>query len=91
MIGLVTGSLCMIIFATIFNAVYLLPTFSKLYGIPLDALIAMGTKINPAITNITTFACFAVAPFNLLKSGLLSIITLVIYKPLHPILKYNEK
>jgi len=91
MIGLVTGSLCMIIFATIFNAVYLLPTFSKLFGIPLDSLIAMGTKINPAITNVTTFACFAVAPFNLLKSGLLSIITLLIYKPLHPILKYNEK
>ncbi len=86
-IGLIVGTLTMTIFGSMFNALYLLPTFSVLYGMPLDALIGMGTKINPAITNITTFVCFAVAPFNLLKAGIVSIVTLIVYKPLSPIIK----
>lgn len=69
------------------NAFYLLPAFAKLYGMPLDALIAMGTAINPAINNLFTFVLFAVAPINLLKGGILSVITVLVYKKLSPILK----
>ena len=43
----ITGTLIMTVFGTAFNAVYLLPAFSKLYGIPLDQLLAMGTAVNP--------------------------------------------
>ena len=50
-IGLVTGTVVMAVFGSLFNAVYLLPAFSKLYGMPLDAIVGMGTAINPAIRN----------------------------------------
>ncbi|WP_029323070.1 ECF transporter S component [Butyrivibrio sp. AE3004] len=69
------------------NAFYLLPAFAKLYGMPLDALIGMGTAINPAINNMFTFVLFAVAPINLLKGGVLSGITVLVYKKLSPVLK----
>ena len=80
MVGLVTGTLVMTVFGTLFNAWYLLPAFSKLYGIPMDALIEMGTAVNPRIHDITTFVIFSVGPLNLLKGVVISILTLLLYK-----------
>ena len=79
-IGLIVGSLCMSLFGTAFNAIYLLPKFAQLYGIPLDAIIGMGAKINGNIHNVTTFVMICVAPLNLLKSATVSVLTLLLYK-----------
>lgn len=83
----ILGVLSMTVFGSLLNAVYLLPKFSALYGMPLEAIIAMGTKINPAITSVETMALFAVAPLNLLKGGIVSLLTMLLYKRLSPILK----
>ena len=56
---------------------------------PMEALVGMGSAVNPAITNLTTFALLAVAPFNLLKGVVVSIITVLLYKHISPILKNN--
>ncbi len=85
--GCITGTLVMTIFGTAFNAIYLLPKFAQLYGMPLDMIIEMGTKINPLITNVTSFVIMAVAPLNLIKGASVSGITLLTYKKLSPILK----
>lgn len=86
-IGSATGTIVMTVFGTLFNAVYLLPTFARMYGMPLEGLIAMGTEINENITNIFSFVAFCVAPLNLIKGTGVSILTFVLYKPLSPILK----
>ena len=83
----VVGSLFMTVFGTAFNGIYLLPAFSALFGMPMEVILDMGTKINGNINSITTFVCFAVAPMNIIKSVAASVITLLIYKPLSPILK----
>ncbi|MDE7359430.1 MAG: ECF transporter S component, partial [Lachnospiraceae bacterium] len=83
----VAGSLIMTVFGTAFNGVYLLPAFSKLFGMPMDAIIAAGAQINGNIHNITSFVIFAVAPINIVKSVAASGVTMLIYKPLSPILK----
>ena len=85
--GCVVGTIVLTLFGTSFNAVYLLPTFATLYGMPLEALIGMGTKINPNVTNVFTFVAFCVAPLNLIKGAAISVLTFVLYKPLSPILK----
>jgi riboflavin transporter FmnP len=85
-IACIAGTLVMSVFGTLFNAVYLLPTFAVMYGMPLDALIAMGTAINGNITGVYTFVAFCVAPLNLIKGTIVSILTFVLYKPLSPIL-----
>lgn len=79
-IGLVIGSICITIFGSAFNAVYLLPKFAQLYGIPLEAIIGMGAKIHPQISSVTTFVFFCVAPLNLLKSTMVSVLTMLLYK-----------
>ncbi len=87
LLGSVAGTVIMTVFGTLLNAVYLLPTFAVLYGMPLDAIIEMGTAINPHITDVGTFVFFAVAPLNLLKGVLVSLITMLIYKRLSPLIK----
>jgi riboflavin transporter FmnP len=79
-VGLTVGTLCLTIFGSLFNAVYLLPKFAQLYGMPLESIIGMGAKINPAISNISTFVLLAVAPLNLIKGTMVSILTMLLYK-----------
>lgn len=86
-IACTTGTLLMTVFGTLFNAVYLLPTFAVMFGMPLDAIIGMGTEINANVTNVFTFVAWCVAPLNLLKGAGVSVLTFVLYKPLSPILK----
>ncbi len=90
-IGSAAGTLCMTVFGTAFNAVYLLPKFAQLYGMPLDAIVGMGTAINPAIHSVATLVIFAVAPMNILKGGSVSIVTMLVYKKLSPILKESHR
>jgi riboflavin transporter FmnP len=54
---------------------------------PIDALIAMGTAVNPAINSLLTFVMLAVAPFNLLKGVLVSLITFLLYKRISRLVK----
>ena len=87
LIACVAGTLCMTLFGSAFNAVYLLPKFAQLFGMPLEAIVGMGTKINPSITSVETMALFAVAPLNLLKGTIDTVLTILLYKRLSPILK----
>ncbi len=79
-LGLVIGTLIMTIFGSFFNAVYLLPKFSQLYGLPLEQIVAMGTAVNGSIQSVTTLVIYAVVPFNLLKGVVVSLLTLFLYK-----------
>lgn len=87
--GCVIGTIILTIFGTLFNALYLIPAFSKLYGMDLEVIIGMGTKINAAITDLTTFVIFAVGPINILKGSVISLLTILIYKKIRPIIKFG--
>ena len=80
------GTVVMTAFGSLFNAVYLLPAFSRLYGMPLDAIVGMGTAVNPAISSVTMLVLLAVAPLNLLKGVLISVPTMVLYKRISRVL-----
>ena len=85
--GLIAGTVTITVFGSAFNAIYLLPKFAQLYGMPLDVIIGMGTKVNPAITSLSTLVLFAVVPFNIVKGALVSFLTLVLYKRVERLLK----
>ena len=85
--GMAVGTVVMVLAGCLLNAYIMLPFFSRFYGLPMDSLIEMGTAINPAINNIFTFVAIAVAPFNLIKAALTSLITFLIYKRISIILK----
>lgn len=89
----VTGTLIMTVFGTAFNAVYLLPAFSRLYSLPLDNLLAMGSEVNPWVQegSIVSFVVACVAPLNLIKGISVSVVTMLIYKPLSPVIKTGHR
>ena len=80
LVGLIVGTAVLTVFGSAFNAVYLLPKFAQLYGIPLEAIIGMGSDIHAGISDVTTFVLLCVAPLNLLKGVMISILTLLLYK-----------
>ena len=79
-VGLILGTACMSIFGSAFNAVYLLPKFAQLYGMPLDGIIAMGTEIWGGVKDVTTFVILCVAPLNVVKGAMVSVLTMLLYK-----------
>lgn len=87
MMGMAAGTIFMTVIGCFLNAYLLLPTYAKAFGMPIDGLVEMGTAVNGSITSLSTFVIFAVAPFNLLKGALVSVIVLLIYKKISPILK----
>ena len=78
--GLILGTLVMTTLGTAFNAVYLLPKFAQLFELPLDQIIAMGASIHPSVQNVATFVVLCVAPLNLVKGFVVSLLTMLLYK-----------
>lgn len=84
--GLVLGTLSLVIVGALMNYYILVPTFSELYHLPLENIVAMGTAVNASISDLKTLIIFAVMPFNLIKSLACSAVTLLLYKRVSKIL-----
>lgn len=85
-IGLVSGIVVMTVVGCIANYFIILPFYATI-GWSIDAVVAMGAAINPAIDSKMSFIIWMIAPFNILKSGLMSLLTLPMYKKTEKILK----
>ncbi len=90
LIGMIIGTITMAVLGCFINAYILLPTYAVAFGMPIDTIISMGTAVNANINNIMTFVVIAVAPFNIIKGIVVSLITMLIYKHISPILKGNR-
>ena len=90
LIGMGVGTLVLTVFGSLFNGFYLIPKFAVLFGMPMDAIVAMGTKVNAAITDVWTLVAFAVVPFNLVKGVAVSALTFLLYKRISHILHKND-
>lgn len=88
-VGMTVGTIFMTVAGCFINACLLLPAYAKAFGMPIDALVDMGRAVNPNITNLTSFVMFAVAPFNLLKGVLVSMIVFLIYKKIRPVFRMS--
>lgn len=91
LIGMAVGTAVMTVFGSAFNAVYLIPKFSEIYGVPLDVIVSMGTAVNGAIDSVGTLVLFAVVPFNLVKGVAVSALTFLLYKRISPLLHKNDE
>lgn len=83
--GFVLGTIAMILVGCLTNYYMLLPFYGKI--MPMEAIINMGNIINPNVTDLKTFVIWMIAPFNLFKAVLISLITLPLYKKMEALLK----
>ena len=85
--AIIIGSIIMVLVSTIANYGFILDAYSKLYGMPLEAIIGLGNKIFPIVTNKFSFVLCCVLPFNLIKAVLVDALTMLLYKHISPLLK----
>lgn len=90
-IGLISGTLLTSVFA-IFNNMYLMfPFYAKVYGMPIDAIVDMGSAVNPLVDDMFTLMLFSMLPFNLMKFTLVSVIIFFVYKKISVFIrKFSE-
>ena len=84
--GAILGTIVMTIIGCVVNYYVMIPLYSTVYGMPLDAIIQMGTIINTKVTDLFTFVVWMIAPFNILKAAIMTAVTLPLFKKMEKIL-----
>lgn len=85
--GMVVGTLIMTVTGGILNYFVLLPMYSVLYQMPLEAIIELGASIVPWINDPFSFVLLATSPFNLFKGGLITVLVVALYPRIAGMLK----
>lgn len=79
------GTVSMAIIGCVLNAFVLLPAYTVI--MPMETILEAGKAVNANIDSVFTFVLIAVAPFNLVKGVVVSLVTLVLYKYISRLLK----
>ena len=88
-VGLITGVITTTTIGCLVNAFILLPFYGAAFG-GIDKIVAAGTAVNPSVNSVLAFCLIIVAPFNLIKFGMVSIITLLIYHKISYLFKMDK-
>lgn len=84
-LSMIFATICISIFGSLTNYYILLPMYALIT--PMDSIVNMFKAINPQIDSVLKIVFFAIVPFNLIKGGLVSVITFLIYKRLSYFIK----
>ncbi|KIR02923.1 Substrate-specific component RibU of riboflavin ECF transporter [Lachnospiraceae bacterium TWA4] len=85
-ISMAIGTVVTSIVSIFANFYFTFPAYAKLFGMSIDAIVGAGAAINSNIHDLFTMMIFCMLPFNLLKYGLVSLVTFLVYKRLHRLL-----
>ncbi|WP_295885180.1 ECF transporter S component [Anaerococcus sp. DFU013_CI05] len=86
-LALVFGVIAMSAVATLSNAFVVFPIYAKVMNMDLEAFAGM-IPGNSLVNNYITLMIFSVAPFNIIKGAIESIVTQILYKRISPSLKF---
>ena len=85
LVGMVVGTVCMIVIAVVVNWKIMLPFYMGAFGKSMDEIVAMAAKAVPFVDTEWKLLLCITAPFNLLKGVVLSLLTFLLYKRLSPL------
>ncbi len=86
-IGIILGVFGITLTGAFINYFVTIPMYAKLF-MPLEAIIGMGSAVNPAITDKFTLVLYAITPFNILKGTIVAITSVILIKALQPVIRY---
>lgn len=86
-IGMLAGTLFMAVAGVVLNYFVMIPFYVKAFGMPLEAIIGAGANDQPLVTNKLSFTIVCVAPFNIVKGIIVSLVTALIYKHISAFVK----
>lgn len=84
-LGFVAGTISIVVVGSLVNYFILIPFYGKLMG--LEAIIGLGAAINPQVKDVLGFVLWFIAPFNLIKGILISILSIPLYKKIEQVIK----
>ncbi len=90
LVGMVVGSVCMVVVSVIVNWLIMIPFFMNVKGYPMEAIVGMAQDVLPFVDSELKLLMFVTAPFNILKGVILSVLTFVLYKRLSPLLHVRK-
>ena len=83
-VGMFVGTIAMATVAIAANFFILIPFYTTL--MPLERIIAMASRIFPAVDSLDKVVFYSILPFNLIKGAIVSLVTFFIYKKLSVII-----
>ncbi len=86
--GMVLGTIVCSVISIFTNLYLIIPFYVTLMGMTWEGIISMCSKVNPLMKDAATMALFGILPFNLIKYGVTSIITFVVYKKISRPMKH---
>ena len=89
-LGLVCGILLMGVAGALANRFIIIPFYITVMGIPLEAIIKMSAAIFPQVETLFDVIIYSIVPFNIFKGVVISLITLLSYKKLSPLIKFKR-
>lgn len=78
--GMFVGTIVCAMVAVVTNLTIIIPFYVNLFGYTMTDIIAMCAKVSPLMKDTTTLVLFGIIPFNLIKNGVVSVLTYVLYK-----------
>ena len=90
-LGAVLGAACMAAFSFPSNYFITYPMYINLYGMPEEVILSMYQAILPSVKSLAMCLLVFNLPFTFVKGMISVVITLLIYKPLSPLLHGREK
>lgn len=84
LLGLAFGTVVMAVVGAAANYFILIPFYENF--MPIDQIIQMAQAANALIVDLNSYILYAVIPFNVLKGIVVSVLTLLIYKRISPLL-----
>lgn len=84
LLGIGSGLLTLVAAAALLNYFVLIPAYSAAFGF--DVVLNMAKSAIPAISDLKTLVLLATVPFNLLKGVICSVVTVLLYKRISPLL-----
>ena len=84
--AMLLGIAAMTVAGVLVNYFILIPAYQTLMNLPLEAIIGMGQAAVPAEDSALKLVLLITAPFNVLKGGVLSALTYLLYKLVSPLL-----
>ncbi len=87
-IGMAVGTALCAITAILTNLYMIIPFYTNLMtGMTFQTVIDMCAALNPLITDAFTLALYGIVPFNLIKNGVISVLTIILYKKISTLIK----
>lgn len=87
MLGMTVGTLSMAVMGVILNYYIMIPFYVKVAKIAFTKIIEEGAAVWPVVNGKLSFVLFCVAPFNIVKGVIVSLITAIIYKHISMFIK----